>query len=157
MQGDLFKEFGNRNFISPAELQKYKKNIYEQVYEAKTDSARRFDLETKAKAEKGRAAKEELERLIPEIEPQNTRYAELAELEPWIEKRVNRMDSITDPSMMKIVQNTLSVPGFRSKLGIYLNRLAEGDLGGLEKELNTHEMRTLLALAGASNAEDEEY
>jgi hypothetical protein len=154
-QGSLFDEFGNRLFIKPSELQKYKKKIYQDVYEARTDTARRHDLDTKIKAEKGRGAKDTLEELVPEISDANARYGELAELDEWIVNTVNRMDKIADPSAMKMITNTLKVPGFRSKVAIALNRLAEGDMGWLEKNLNTNEIRTVLALSGAANAEEQ--
>jgi hypothetical protein len=149
IRNDLYAEFGNRNFITPQELQKFKTNIYQQVYEAKTDAARRFDISTKTKAEQGRGAKDYLEKIAPETKPLNKQWGELAQLSPWIEKRMNTISRM-EPGVQRFVLKTLGNPAGRSKVAIALNRYAKGTEKWM-KGLNSHEIYTVLALVGGQN------
>jgi hypothetical protein len=165
MKNNLYREFGVndprtgkrylKQNLTIDDLQKYKTNIYEQVYDLKSDVARRGDIATKVKSERGRAAKEAIENAVPEIKDLNVRWGELKELHPYLEKAMNRANDI-EPGMGKLINQTMQNPKARSGIAVALNRLAEGDMGWLEKNLNTNQIRVALALAGRNQQTLEE-
>ena len=50
-----------------------------------------------------------------------------------------------------IVEKTLGNPWISSNIAIILDRISKGDLGSIERKVNSHEMRALIALSGRTD------
>ena len=53
-------------------------------------------------------------------------------------------------SLGKLVRTTVANPRFQGKIAIGLDRLARGDMGWIEKNFNSAEIRSLIALSGGT-------
>lgn len=151
----LFEEFGNTATITPEQLVKFKRSANTQVFERASDVQRRFEPKTKVLREQARASKDYLHDRFPEIAVADEAYSAVAELEKILPGAANRVSKL-EPSLRKVVLETIARPDVRARIGIGLQRIADGDIKGLETFLNSREIRTVLALTGAGAAGMEE-
>jgi hypothetical protein len=154
MRGNLFNEFENRLFIKPSELQKFKINIGKQVYERKSDIARRFETETQVKEARRKGAREQIERVAPEMKGLNKEWADLARLEPWMAKGINRISEM-EPGFQKMASGILQNPQTRAKIAQWVDRIHRGNASGIEKALNSREIRIAMILASQAQGAEQ--
>lgn len=155
LRSDFDLQFGDKKQFFPDELQKWKTNVYDKAYqaEASIDPLVRSGAKQKGQRTMGYGARTELENRFPDLVKPNGEFAEWAALQPYVRKTI---DNMADPQMKSIVNQTLTNPAFTSRLAIYLDKFAKGDMGWLEKNLNTHEIRTVMSLAGRNERMIEE-
>lgn len=134
--------------ITPKQAQDWKTSRYEKAYagESSIDSTVRKSIDTKGQRAMGKGAKEALDWDIPDVAPLNKDWGKFAELKPFIENRINQLTTENKGLDYFITKTINSMPVDRLAIG--LDRIAKGDLGWVEKNFNTHEIRTLLMLSG---------
>lgn len=151
LRANFNEQFGDKANFFPDELQKWKVNTYDKVYQADASLDPLVKQGAKAKGQRmmGKGAKEELEKRFPDIAPENVKFAEYAKLKPYVK---NRIDALAEQNMhapfLAIYRKTLANPAFTSRIAIAFDAIANNDMGKLESMFNTHEIRTALALMG---------
>lgn len=149
IKSDFDKQFGEKQTLFPEEVQAWKTAAYERAYKKEASLAPDDATSVSAKADRemARGAKESLELRMPKLKDVNNEWASYAKLREFVEKKVDTV-SQSNELFGTIMNNTLRSPRFRGRLAIILDKVQRGDMGWLEKNLNTHEIRTALVLAG---------
>jgi hypothetical protein len=149
IRNDFADQFRNIDELTPEQVQKWKVARYEKAYagQASPEPTIAKGAATKGQRQQGRGARRALEKEMPELQRLNEDWGSAAQMRPFL---ANRVDAIArqDPSLGKLVRQTIAHPKFQGRIAIGLDRIARGDLGWVERNFNTHEIRTLLALAG---------
>lgn len=158
MKRQLYKEFSTYNpetkkrvlkeKITPQEMQKFKTQIYRDIYDIdalQPDKSR--NIKTRVMREQGRGAKASLENRIADLEDLNTKWGDLQKLSPWVKKSIDRVSEM-EPGFAKVINSTMRNPKARSQIAIAMKKMADGDMGWAEKNLNTNQIRVALALSG---------
>jgi len=138
-----------RTSLTPAEMQKVKTKLYEDVYDVKADTLAKKDSSTLTMEEQARGAKESIEQRVPEISALNEDWGKLAELKPYVR---NAMDTFqqSDPGLVPYISKKMRDPGWRSKMAIAMRKLADGDIAAMEKipGINSADIRVAMVMAG---------
>lgn len=143
--------------ITAAELQKYKKDVYSQVYKREVDPSVKISegARTKTMKQQGRAAKDELNRTYPELIDPNIKWGKLAQLKPMVERAMERFTEI-EPGMIPYLSKKIRDPEWRSRIAISLRKMADGDIDILGKELGSRDLRIVMVMAGRNEQMVEE-
>ena len=150
---EFLDEFPNRDDLHTFQVHKWKTRAYETAYEKAAKG--KADRKVRAYRDSARTSKEALQEQIPGYKEANQKWATAAEIRPYIEERIDAIAK-QEPGLAKTINTVLMRPGVMSQIAIGMRRLADGDLGWLEKNLNSAEIRTVLALAGRNQQNLEE-
>jgi len=168
---EFHKALKGKETVTPKELQAFKVDAYKRVkWNPKTGTVKPIKEDTfKALA---RGAKDAIEGEIPQTADINKLLGELYELQPHLKRTANRIDnrnllSINAPLNVAgggVLGSTLDATGIgvsagligavlgnpktKARLAIALNKMKDGDVSWLNKNIGTAEVRVALALAG---------
>lgn len=143
-------ELVRQDFINPRQLQKFKTDVWQQVYKREAESPMRGEKpKTKTLKSQGAAARQTLEDIFPDLKEANINWAEHAQLKPMLERAVDRFaqsEQWTDiiPFIGKQARN----PRWRARMAIAARKAADGDIKWLENNLPSRDIRIALVMAG---------
>jgi len=149
MKTDFLEQYGTQKMMTADELHRFKTDIYTKAYKRGADPSADVSggIKTETMREMGRGAKESLENRVPGYNKLNERWGKLAELKPQLVASAKRAMEL-QPTMGALIKKTLLNPRAQARVAMGLERIKKGDLGWLEKNLNSAEIRVALALAG---------
>ena len=168
-----------RKTVSPRELQDFKVDLYDKIYQRKTSGSgvKRKGTKTQAQSTVARGAKDAISEAIPETADINRQLSGLYTARAPLERAVNRLEnankiSIRGPlnvgaggALTAATSNPLPIlagiaswvvdnPQVKGRLARGIRNARKGDIGAVEKVMKgTTEIRLALALAERSDEE----
>jgi len=168
-----------RKTVSPRELQDFKVDLYDKIYQRKTSGSgvKRKGTKTQAQSTVARGAKDAISEAIPETADVNRQLSGLYTARAPLERAVNRLEnankiSIRGPlnvgaggALTAATSNPLPIlagiaswvvdnPQVKGRLARGIRNARKGDIGAVEKVMKgTTEIRLALALAERSDEE----
>jgi hypothetical protein len=158
MRQDFARQFRFKTTLSAKEMQDWKTNAYERAYKGEASLApdKTTSITAKADREMARGAKESLELRFPELKDANNNWADYAKLKSYVDAKVDATKA-SDELFGTMMQMTIRNPWVQKNMGRMLKAVRDGDLGWLEKNLNSNEIRTALVLGGRNQEMVDEY
>lgn len=166
-----------RQFITPEELQIFKRDLYSKIYEpnlGKRKKATRADTYSAL----ARGAKDAVSSRLPEVEAVNDRLGDLLDLKRQLPKSISRIENenfipyrsslvggvagvLSGSPAVGIGAGTLAAlmgnPTAKARIGIAVNKIKSGDVGWAENNLTFTEFRAAMMLAaGNENFEEQQ-
>lgn len=173
---EFHQHMKGRTHITPKEMQQFKVDAYQKInWDAKRMTGSPIKEDTFKTMARG--AKDSIEKAVPEAHDINKALGELYELQPHLVRAANRIEnrnllSINAPmnigaggvlgsaadatglgATIGMFGAALGNPKIKAGVAIALNKLKQGDIGWLEANLGSAEVRIALAMAGRLNDE----
>ena len=160
MKDDFANQYGNKVQMTPEELHRFKTDIYTKAYKRGADPSADVSggIKTEGMREMGRGSKEALASRYDDYGPTNKKWSQMERLDRQIQAKLTSQGELS-PGLMAMINKVVNNPSMKSRVAIGLDRVASGDMGWLEKNLNSAEIRTVLALSGRNQefVEEQEY
>lgn len=158
MKNTFLNDYKGRKHLTVEEVHKLKIDLYDKVYDrtfgSKRDKAK--GTKTEGMREVARGAKEAVGKRVKDYNKTNQRWANVKEATGYIENKIDQLEQMTGPdaSILSMVRSTIAKPQARLKIANaidYFNSMPITEaMKWAEKNLNSAEMRTVLALTGRS-------
>lgn len=166
-----------RQFITPEELQIFKRDLYSKIYEPKMGNRKKATRADTYSA-LARGAKDAVSSRLPEVEAINDRLGDLLDLKRQLPKSIGRIENenfipyrsslvggvagmVSGSPTVGIAAGTLAAlmgnPTSKARIGIAINKIKSGDVGWAQNNLTATELRAAMMLAaGNENFEEQE-
>lgn len=170
------ERLNGRQFVTPAELQTLKTDLYKKIYEANSGRKKK-SIKPDTYSALARGAKDAIVSRLPETEAINQKLGDLLELKRQLPKAINRIEnrdlvpyrspivgglvgSVVDSTGAGVAAGTIAAmmgnPKVKARIAIGINKIKQGDIGWLDQNLTAAEARVALSLAGRQEEEQEE-
>lgn len=152
MKKEFNAQFKGLDTLTPSQAQAWKKARYEKAYAGAADPSELVakGAATKGQRQQGRGAREALEAEMPELAGMNSAWATMAELRPFIANRIEQVGK-TDMGLAKMMRSVFANPKRSGFWGKALDKFARNDMTWVNANLNSHEIRTLMAFTGRTD------